>query len=146
MKRFRNWLAQLGRVIRLRIAGRLVRSLGCTTVSGDALLAAAKKMAELASFIEKSGEVRRTSHAYEKLQTRVMEATQLLEGAVKLGDPTMQGQALIQTFMQARWASMSRTQQRKYQRAAAARQIGSLPPRQQAGVDPPAPPKATVGA
>ncbi len=122
-RKFRQWLSLFGRKQRLTLAAWIIKPLGCTTVSGDLMLQAVKKMAELDSYIEKSGEIRRRTHAYQTLLSRQREIGQMLEGAVRIGDPTTAAQQLIQVYMQARWLSMSNSQRKKIQLAQAAQQI-----------------------
>src|SRR5579864_9001756 len=97
-QRFRQWIGLTGRKIRLRIAGWVVKPLGCTTVGGDLVLQAVKKLAELDSYIEKSSEIQHRKHAYGQLTTRLREINQMMEGAVRIGDPTMDSQQLIQVY------------------------------------------------
>ena len=133
--KIRQWITLKTRAARLYAANIIVRSLGCVTVSSDVLLQLVKKTAELASYIEKSGEIRKQVHAYSKLMSRVNEISSLTEAAVRIGDPNTKTDQLIQVYMTARWASMSRNQQRKYQRAQAAKEMAALPPK---------PPAATI--
>ena len=122
-KKFRQWLVLFGRKQRLRLAGRIVKGLGCTTVEGGLILQVAKKIAELDSYIEKSSEIQHRKHAYTRLIGQIREIGQMLEGAVRIGDPAMDSQQLIQVYMQARWNSMSQNQRRKIQKAQAAQEI-----------------------
>lgn len=138
LNKVRQWIALTGRKLRLRLAGRIVRPLGCTTVSSDMLLQVAKKMAELDSYLESSGEIQHRKHVYAQLTSRLREIGQSVEAAVRIGDPTMGLGQLVPVYQQARWLSMSMNQRKKLQRARAAQEIAQLPPR---------PPKAaTVSA
>lgn len=125
------------RALRLKLASWLLSPIGCVSVGGDVLLMSAQKMAELESYIDKSGEVRHNTHAYEKLTRRVREVSQLIEIATRAGDPDTNAKQLIDVYHQARWMSMSHNQQLKYQQMQAAHAMTKLPPR---------PPKATVAA
>ena len=129
MQKFRQWWNLTMRGVRLRLAGWIVRPLGVTTASSDVLFQLVKKIAELESYIEKSGYVRTNSHAYHVLRTRVTEVSKMLEAAVRIGDPGTQAKQLIEVYMQARWLSMSRNQQKKYQMAQAAKAVTNLPRR-----------------
>jgi len=129
MKRFRMWWAMVSRNARLKLANRIVRPLGATTVGGEVLLEAVKKLAELDSYIEKSGEIQHRKHVYAQLTSRLRVVGQIIEAAVRVGDPGTRAQQLVQTYMQTRWLSMGKNQQRKYQKAAAAQAMTNLPAR-----------------
>src|SRR5690348_12766107 len=122
-KKFRQWWGLKSRAVRLRLAGWIVKPLGCTTVAGDLVLQAAQKLAQLDSYIEKSSEIQHRKHAYARLVGSIREINQMLEGAVRIGDPAMSSEQLIQVYMQARWNSMSKNQQKRYQKMQAAQQI-----------------------
>lgn len=133
----KSWRIMLTRVIRLKVASWLLSPMGCVSVAGDVLLMSVQKIAELESYMEKSGEIRHNTHAYEKLATRIRAVSQLIEIATRAGDPGANARQLVDAYNRARWMSLSRNQQRKYQQMQAAQAMTNLPLR---------PPKATVAA
>lgn len=135
--RVQSWRIMLTRAIRLKVASWLLSPIGCVSVGGDVLLMAAQKIAELESYIDKSGDVRHHTHAYEKLVRRVRDVSQFIEIATRAGDPGTNAQQLVEVYQRARWMGLSRNQQRKYQQMQAAQAMTNLPLR---------PPKATVAA
>ncbi len=128
LQKLRQRISLLNRTVRLTIAGWIVRKLGCTTVSSDMMLLIVKKLAELDSYLESSGEIQHRKLVYAQLVSRLREIGQGVEGAVRMGDPKMDLGQLIQVYQQARWISMSQNQRKKIQRAQAAQEIAKLPP------------------
>lgn len=144
--KIKSWRAMLTRTVRLKAASWLLSPIGCVSVGGDVLLMSVQKLAELDSYIEKSGDVRTNTHAYEKLTSRVRQISQLIEIATRAGDPGTNAKQLIDVYGRARWMSMSKNQRAKYQQMQAAQAMTNLPQQRKGWRKPIAPPKATVAA
>jgi len=137
MRRIWWWLLMRQRNARLRVAGWIISSLGQTTADRTMLLQIGKQLAELESYIEKSGEIRHRTAAYGKLAQRVQQITGMLDSALRMGDPHQRSEQLQQIWTRARIASMSRNQQRKHQRAVQQQEMRQAVQRMQAATSKP---------
>lgn len=114
------WRAMTMRTLRLKIATWILRPVDAAPMGATTALQAMEALADLASFIEKSGEIRRRSHAYQKLTDKVNAAINMLHGAGIVGDPTQKADAMRRVFLQQRWLKMSKRRQRAFQKNAGA--------------------------